>query len=842
MEKVTINDRDSVLGSPFGGFTIGEAITDPLHAIRDYFEPEWDDENTNVKEVLTDLMRSMYGSGIDEDTIDKAGETKGTSSGRLYATEDTMVGGCSVINPMYQFGDDDDIVPPLNETFDGGGMGRVYSEMYMDNMHTLWLGFGVPRYNSLAKFYTTAYNRKLIDILTSGDTSLSNKLGNLVGAGAGLALALPVLPFVGLAKAFNALAGAAWGRDIYKFYELKPAMHNYYKTVNTILTTLSIHMNFHPHGKPPEDKPAEDAWTQYHEWLLEGQGNNALLGKKGTDKHEYEYDFTALTLHTVELCKAWEEYDSGLYPDLSGMTEGGKVTLPMDPYDVGSGTSPVPHVLNAGPDIVKLLSTRFKRRRHNFKEFQNTRDGEGVTQTHTIEIDSMEQYQKAIDEAVAVATKTGVKAMDSKAGIAAMKTITASTTKIRDAAAAFAESDDVKKAKEAGSDLLADVKGSDLVAKAEANAKVAKEMTEGAIDTLGSMFDKATGEYIGTIDISTDAIKETLAKSFSEVKDIAKDVAKKTSEAWKTLIESENVDKLLGTATGDYAHIGIRIEKGTSASESISNSTMESAVGQKMKQTASAAASRRHEMAGGNTGIGILDGVVSAVTSAANAAGSVLGLGALTDMITQGSGYIDIPKVWADSSYSKSYTFNIKLQSPYGDPISIYQSNYIPLAMLMAGAFPLGIGKNAYASPFIVQAYSQGMFSAPLAIISNMSIDRGASENGWTHDKLPTVIDVSLTIEDLSPMMYLSVTDKSLLEIFRANTTYQDYMATLAGVSLEDRSNTRQFMVKKAKIAASLWKSNTFNVGMAVHKIGSNQALRRAYAISTSKRRNFGRK
>lgn len=705
------DDNAAVWTTPFGGFHIGDPITDPQQAIMDYLAPEYEDPET--KKYVEELISLECGNFNSE----RATSSRTTTNGErvLFAHEDTSIGGCEVLNPLYQFSEDDDIVPPINFVDTAGnGMGRVYSDMYRDNMHVLWMTFGVPRYNNLGKFYRQAYNRRLIDVMTSGDSTLSHKIGTIIGQGVGLALSIPFLPFIGAAKAYDAISGAVWGNNINKYYELKPAMHNYYKVVNTILAALCVHMNLIPNQPSKENEDSE-------------KGGEAPNDEQRDVQEKIRKQFPNFSDEEIKL--------------IQGMG--------VSTEQVGK----MPLVLEAGPDIIKILSERHRRRRDNRNYLEQ----------------EVEEIQSAAE-------------ME-------------------------------EKLKEGTKDI-------------EHRYPKLNEWREQLNKTAG-IIDRATD---GNATVAN--IKDEAQKAFDAIKNSAGQFADKVSDAWTNYMNANNeLDDFIGTVTGENAFIGFRIEKGSSQEESISNSTGESGVASKLKSLAQGARTRQFDFAGGNLGLGPVDAVISAVDSLAGAFSSAIGLGGLTDMITKGSGYLDIPKVWQDSSFSKSYSFSIKLQSTYADELSIYQSIYIPLAMLMAASFPLGIGKNSYTAPFLVQAFSKGMFSVPLGVISSLSIRRGDSENGWTHGHLPTVVDVSMSIEDLSPMMYLSMTDKNLLEVFRANTAMQDYYATLSGISLQERSSARKHMLKKWRITRLIWAKNTFNMGMLVHKIGSGAALRRAYSL-----------
>lgn len=246
-------------------------------------------------------------------------------------------------------------------------------------------------------------------------------------------------------------------------------------------------------------------------------------------------------------------------------------------------------------------------------------------------------------------------------------------------------------------------------------------------------------------------------------------------------------DSLIGGMLGGTDFIGFRIERTVDSSENISNQTGQSAIAQKLNQRAAEKMSQNRDLGNGWVAMGKnlvdLTGKIKAAMGAFNKETAIdLGL-----QVVSGAGMYDIPEVWQDSTFSRSYNFTVKLRSRYGDPVSIFQSEYIPLAMLLAAALPRAVGKNTYTSPFLIRAYCKGMFSVPLGIIDNMSIRRGAPEFGWNYTQLPLEIEVSFTIKDLSPSFFVTMGDLKFLDIIGRNDNMQEYIATLSGIGLSER-------------------------------------------------------
>lgn len=237
-------------------------------------------------------------------------------------------------------------------------------------------------------------------------------------------------------------------------------------------------------------------------------------------------------------------------------------------------------------------------------------------------------------------------------------------------------------------------------------------------------------------------------------------------------------------------YIGFRIEKGANTSESVSNEIGESNVAQQINAKAQEARDAKFALGNGNIDGGIIDGFLSAIGGVISGITDTIGGGSIRNILS-GAGMIDIPEVWKSSSFSKSYSFNMSLRSPYGDQYSILQNLYIPLALLLAGGLPRGIGQASYTSPFCCRAYCKGMFAIPLGMITSISVKRGADQFGWSTQRLPTCIDISFEIKDLSSSMYLAIGDggvwEGLKEIFASNSNFQEYLLTLSGVGLADR-------------------------------------------------------
>jgi len=286
--------------------------------------------------------------------------------------------------------------------------------------------------------------------------------------------------------------------------------------------------------------------------------------------------------------------------------------------------------------------------------------------------------------------------------------------------------------------------------------------------------------------------------------------------------------------TESKAFVGFRMEKSTDSSESASNTTGESEVAQMINSQAERGRSIKFNMMEGNVIGGaagsVVGGFMDAMSGLANGIADVIGMDAPLEVF-KGSGFVDIPEVWKSSSFSKSYSFNFQLRSPSGDPVSIFYSIYVPLLMLMAASFPRAVGQNAYTSPFVVRMYSRGMVSIPLGMIESISIRRGSSEYGWNKNVLPTCVDVSISVKDLSPMMYVALADGSQSAwdtVFGQNSSYQEYLLTLSGVGVADRLLYIDRIINRGRVLLKLLHTNKLNPAMWGFSLGAGTLVGQA--------------
>jgi hypothetical protein len=140
---------------------------------------------------------------------------------------------------------------------------------------------------------------------------------------------------------------------------------------------------------------------------------------------------------------------------------------------------------------------------------------------------------------------------------------------------------------------------------------------------------------------------------------------------------------------------------------------------------------------------------------------------------------VQYPQLWESSNYSKNMNFTFNFVSPYGDPLSIFQYVYVPFFSLLAMAMPRQAAENGLVSPFFVRADIPGWITSDLALITDITWQKGGSDGTlWTKDKLPRAISGSFTVTDLYP--YLSSVKR--LSFLSANPSFTVFLDNMAGL------------------------------------------------------------
>ena len=283
-----------------------------------------------------------------------------------------------------------------------------------------------------------------------------------------------------------------------------------------------------------------------------------------------------------------------------------------------------------------------------------------------------------------------------------------------------------------------------------------------------------------------------------------------------TIDWSEELNADFKTFFSAKENIIFYLDNFSSVSESFTNDTTESSIASQINGVSDTANELRFLLAGNNSVLGKISAnvtdAVSSVTTALSEALGELGGGIVGSLADTGintlvnGGKIIFPQIWSNSSYSRSYSLDIKLRSPDHDSLSIFLNVIKPYCKILAMTLPRIMeneshyNANGYMSPFLVKAFSKGMFNIDMGIISSLSVTKGA-ECQWNDDGLPTQIDISIDITDLYSALAMSGFENTGANVFAAgkqtakivnNTAYMDFLANMAGLNVGTMSIGRR--------------------------------------------------
>ena len=233
-----------------------------------------------------------------------------------------------------------------------------------------------------------------------------------------------------------------------------------------------------------------------------------------------------------------------------------------------------------------------------------------------------------------------------------------------------------------------------------------------------------------------------------------------------------------------------------SVSENYSNDTTESSLASQINGFSDTANEIKFLFGSKGSALGnIIDDTTAITSSIGESLSGVIGrlgggiVGSLADSgvnTVLNGGKIVFPKIWSNSSTSRSYSLDIKLRSPDHDSISIFLNVLKPYCKLLALCLPRMMengNPNGYRAPFMVKAFSKGLFNIDYGMITDMSVTKGA-ECCWNDDGLPTQIDISITIEDLYSSLAMSGFGEDWVSHIVSNTSYMDFLANMAGLNI----------------------------------------------------------
>lgn len=286
-------------------------------------------------------------------------------------------------------------------------------------------------------------------------------------------------------------------------------------------------------------------------------------------------------------------------------------------------------------------------------------------------------------------------------------------------------------------------------------------------------------------------------------------------EAYKAAVQA-NIDKNSSAwqevkkYTLDYLTDGalfavFSVDSTGSVGESFSNSTTENPIQSTVNSISSKVRGFKNMFGGVGSSISsipVLGDAISEVgsligdTAAVAASSATFGIANPLIAILYGVNF-ELAKVWDSSSTSfPRASYKMRLASPYGNPYSQLFNIYVPLAMLLAGSLPRGVGSQTYSSPFLCKVYDRGRVQTELGMIESLSVTRGTSNLPFTKKGQANAVDVDFTVANMDTMMFTDIATngisdnpvseavKFILRPVQKDSAFNDYMSTIAGLDV----------------------------------------------------------
>ena len=220
---------------------------------------------------------------------------------------------------------------------------------------------------------------------------------------------------------------------------------------------------------------------------------------------------------------------------------------------------------------------------------------------------------------------------------------------------------------------------------------------------------------------------------------------------------------LVNTAiAGGMDAITLRTESGTGpVTDSFSSSSGPSPLADKFNSLVRSANDFRFDVAGGNIGNALIDGIINTIKEGAIGAlsGTVIGN---IPLALAGNAYVKIPNHWTESSSSlhrESYQFNFRCN--YAHPYEIITKIFVPFSILVTMVAGFTTGGATYTTPFYHRVFCKSRQIMRTAMCESMQFTFGEGPVGWTRDRKPLNLSVTANWVDLEPLVTIPI-DRSI--------------------------------------------------------------------------------
>ncbi len=238
--KITLTEADTTASATKPLFTDKNILNDESYFGVTILDKDWARQAFLVSDI--ELANNGYSDEVNR---------YWSSASKKFT--DTRIGGNLGINARPQFTRYSDIRDPgrlsnrtdvsVDSTSGRHGMGRYYSEAIDDNAQTIYLRFGVPQFSSLFSFFGKAFDPNASKLARTGSGA-----GFLyrVGVAAGTVAAIVQFPVLSSVIFGGRLMSYFFTRPTSKYYTMKPTMHLYWSTVQSLVNTIAVNKGLIP--------------------------------------------------------------------------------------------------------------------------------------------------------------------------------------------------------------------------------------------------------------------------------------------------------------------------------------------------------------------------------------------------------------------------------------------------------------------------------------------------------------------------------------------------------------------------------------------------------------------
>lgn len=196
------------------------------------------------------------------------------------------------------------------------------------------------------------------------------------------------------------------------------------------------------------------------------------------------------------------------------------------------------------------------------------------------------------------------------------------------------------------------------------------------------------------------------------------------------------------------------------------------------------------------SGIPLVSDFIDSVADVATSALSAATFGMANPLLALAYGVqVNMPKQWesAGTSLPKA-NYSFRLVAPYNNAYCQLFTQYLPMAMLMAGSMARSTGKATSTAPPMCRVFDRGRLNYQLGVIDSLSFTRGTSTLAFNRAGQSNAIDVDFSVANLDEHIALDIVGGGVFDrawgaisTDMSNTPFVDYINAITGVDVYDQ-------------------------------------------------------